>query len=130
MSPHGNGPPRCACPRLPARVRWRQHAWQGNPAREESVMSQWQAVVLLALVAPALAASAEEQPKPKERKVSLRLSFSVEEYDPSRPSKAVIKCVVQNDTPVALHVPVGFDDGYVRLESEGLTLRKVKKEKD
>src|SRR5581483_5777093 len=60
MSPHGNGPPRCACPRLPARVRWRQYAWQGNPAREESVMSQWQAVVLLALVAPALTASAEE----------------------------------------------------------------------
>jgi hypothetical protein len=86
------------------------------------------ALVLVALGLAGLPALAEVQPK--DRKVSVHLSFSEEEYDPTRPSKAVMRCVVQNDTTSGVHVPVGFDGGYVRVESGGLTLYKRRIEKD
>jgi hypothetical protein len=70
------------------------------------------------------------QPKSMDQKISVRLSFSVEEYEPTRPSKAVMKCELLNDSPVGIHVPVGFDNGYVCLKSGGLTLTKLKREKE
>src|SRR5689334_18368681 len=97
--------------------------------RRRPTMSQ-KAVSLLTLVVLALAAWGEDKPKPKGRTVAVRLSFSVDEYDPSKPSKAVLKCVVQNESPVGLHVPVGFDGGYVRLQSGSLSLRNTKKGED
>jgi hypothetical protein len=93
-------------------------------------MTKWKAVGLLALLVPALAAAGPEGGKPAERKVSVRLSFSVEEYDPSKPSQAVMKCVVHNDSYRPIHVPVGFDGGYVRVQSGFLTLSKNKRAKE
>jgi hypothetical protein len=93
-------------------------------------MTKWKAVGLLALLVPALAAAGPEAGKPAERKVSVRLSFSVEEYDPSKPSQAVMKCVVSNNSYLPLHVPVGFDGGYVRVQSGLLTLSKNKRAKE
>jgi hypothetical protein len=69
------------------------------------------------LVMYSASALGQEKPMPKEPRVSVTLSFSVEEYDPSTPSKAVIKCVVRNDTDEAIQVPVGYDANRVRLES-------------
>jgi hypothetical protein len=57
--------------------------------------------------------------KVKVTKVSVALSMSVEEYDPSTPSKAVIKCLVRNDTDDAVQVPASYDGKRIRLESTG-----------
>ena len=92
-------------------------------------MGKSKAMGLLALLVSVQAALGQERPRPHGRGGLVRLSFSVEAYDPSRPSGAVMRCVVQNDTPTGLHVPVGYDGGYVRLQSGLLSLRKVKKEK-
>jgi hypothetical protein len=62
--------------------------------------------------------------------VSVRLSFSVEKYEPSKPSKAVLKCVVYNDSPLPLHIPVGYDGSYIRVQSGNLSLVKSKREKE
>jgi hypothetical protein len=89
-------------------------------------MRNWKTVGLLALLVPTLAVCGHE----KSRKVSVRLSFSVEQYEPSKPSQAVLKCVVHNDSPLPLHVPVGYDGGYIRLQSGDLSLAKRKREKE
>jgi hypothetical protein len=93
-------------------------------------MRNWKAIGLFALLLPALAVGGQEKPKPKVRKLSVHLSFSVEEYEPSKPSKAVLKCVVHNDSPLPLHAPVGYDGGYIRLQSGALSLAKRKREKE
>lgn len=51
------------------------------------------------------------------QKVTVGLSFSVEEYDPSTPSKEVIKCKVRNNTDKAIQVPAGYDGYKIRLHS-------------
>jgi hypothetical protein len=67
--------------------------------------------------------------KIKETKVSVALALSVEEYDPSTPSKAVIKCVVRNDTDDAVQVPASYDGKRIRLEStNGLVLNRIKED--
>ena len=93
-------------------------------------MRKSKAIGLLALIMAAPVVSGQERPRPHERVVSARLSFSVEPFDPSRPSGAVVKCVVRNDTPTAIHVPVGYDGGYVRLQAGQLSLRKIRVGKD
>src|SRR5262249_44396208 len=55
-----------------------------------------------------------------------RLSFSVEEYDPSAASRAVMRCVARNDTAEAVEVPVGYDGERIRVQSGQLTLSKMK----
>ena len=88
-------------------------------------MQKGMTAALLALVAHALTASAQDQTKPGAGKVSVRLSFSVEEYDPRAPSTATLKCVVRNDTDRAVEVPVGYDGRSVILKSGLLTLHKA-----
>jgi hypothetical protein len=56
---------------------------------------------------------------------AVRLTVSAEEYDPAVASNAVLKCVVKNETPWGVHVPVGFDGGYVSVEAMGLRLRRA-----
>jgi hypothetical protein len=73
--------------------------------------------ITIGLVLLGMNALAQEKPKPKESNVSVAISFSVEEYDPSTPTKAVMKCLVRNDTDEAVQVPVGYDGKMVRLES-------------
>jgi hypothetical protein len=70
------------------------------------------------------------EPTPKEPKVSVVLCFSVEEYDPSTPSKAVMKCVVRNGTTEAIQVPASYDGKMVRLESTSQLVLKRTKEDD
>jgi hypothetical protein len=86
-------------------------------------MTKMMTVALLALVTHTLTAPGQEQPEPADAKVSVRLSFSVEEYDPSKPSAATVRCVVRNDGDQAIEVPEGYGGGgLVRLESGLLTL--------
>jgi hypothetical protein len=93
-------------------------------------MTTWKIIGLIALLVPALAHADPVKLKAMDRKVTVRLSFSTEEYDPSKPSKATMKCVVQNNSPSPVHVPVGFDGGYIRIQSGLLTLGKGKKTKE
>jgi hypothetical protein len=65
-----------------------------------------------------------------DRVLSAVVSFSVDEYDPATPAKATVTCAVRNNGPYPAHVPVGFDGGYVRLEAGGLTLSRIKRDKD
>ncbi|HVX16291.1 MAG TPA: hypothetical protein VHC22_34210 [Pirellulales bacterium] len=94
-------------------------------------MRKWNAIGLLVLVLPAPATTADEpaQTKPKPP-VWVHVSFSVEEYDPSTPSKATMRCVLRNDTRRGVHVPVGFDGGYVQVQSGLMTLIKHTREKE
>jgi hypothetical protein len=56
------------------------------------------------------------------------LSFLlVEEYDPSTPSKAVVRCVVKNDSGIPIHVAVGFDGGYIRVEAGQVRLSRAER---
>jgi hypothetical protein len=94
-------------------------------------MPKWQSLGLLALLVPALAAAPQEvkpaapnKVKPGEGKVSVHLSFSVAEYDPSKPSRAVLKCGVKNNSDLPVYVPVGYDGGKIRVQSGLLTLGK------
>jgi hypothetical protein len=41
-----------------------------------------------------------------------------------------MKCVVRNDSPFPVHVPVGFDAVYVQVESGQLTLFPAKRTRD
>ena len=96
-------------------------------------MKTWNVLGLLVLVAASSAPAADgpdkikTKPKPA---VSVGVSFSVEEYDPSKPSRATMTCVVRNDSTVGVRVPVGFDGGYVRIQSGTMSLLKRKQEKD
>jgi hypothetical protein len=81
----------------------------------------------LLAVAPS---NGQAKPKHPDRVVSVRVSFTSDEYDPTTPAKATIKCVVRNGTALPIHVPVGFDGGYVQLAAQGLTLSKAIREKD
>src|SRR5947209_6875651 len=84
---------------------------------------------LLAILAASTAAGQAKLKHP-DRVLSVHVSFTADEYDPATPSKAVIKCVVRNNTQTPVHVPVGFDGGYVQLAGNGLTLSKIRREKD
>ncbi|HEV3259877.1 MAG TPA: hypothetical protein VG013_23620 [Gemmataceae bacterium] len=80
--------------------------------------------VILFFLASALG---QAEPTPREAKVSVALSLSVDEYDPSRPSKAVMKCVVRNGTTEAIQVPASYDGKLLRLESTSrLVLKRTK----
>jgi hypothetical protein len=93
-------------------------------------MAIWKAVGFLVLLVPPRAAGEHQKLKPTQPKVSVHVSFSIEEYEPSKTSKAIMKCVVQNDSYMSIHVPIGFDGGYIRIQSGGLTLGKNKKAKE
>ncbi|MFO0961021.1 MAG: hypothetical protein U0800_26870 [Isosphaeraceae bacterium] len=64
--------------------------------------------------------------KPLERELVAVVSFSVDEYDPSKPAGAMMKCVVRNKSRYPAQVPVGFDDNYVQVHSGQLSLRRAK----
>jgi hypothetical protein len=93
-------------------------------------MTSWKAAGVLALLVPAVAGAGPGELEAAERTVSVRLSFSVEEYEPTKSPKAVMKCVVYNDGFSPVHVPVGFDGGYIRVQSGLLTLSKNKRDKE
>jgi hypothetical protein len=76
---------------------------------------------LLVLAAHALTAAGQGQAKGEQPKVSVRLSFSVDEYDPNMP-KGTIKCVVRNDMQETVEVPVGYDGRVVTVTGSGVTL--------
>jgi hypothetical protein len=89
-------------------------------------------VTLLVLAVPTAIAVGEDRPKPAPPNVAVRLSFSVEEYDPwaASPSHAVMRCVARNDMADAVEVPVGYDGERVRVQSGQLTLYKRMKGQD
>lgn len=85
---------------------------------------------LLALLMIAAATSGQDRPAQQKRVIAVQHSFSVDQFDPANPSDAVLKCVVRNNSPRPVHVPVGFDGGHIQLHSRGLNLVKTKREKD
>src|SRR5216110_1676521 len=66
-----------------------------------------------------------EVPDDKDQKVSVSLNLNEREYDPTQPSRGVLKCVVRNGTLEPIVVPVGYDGKQVMLNSRQLTLVKV-----
>jgi hypothetical protein len=56
---------------------------------------------------------------------AVQLMISAAEYDPMAASNAVLKCVVKYETSWGVHVPVGFDGGYVTVEAMGLRLMRA-----
>ena len=85
---------------------------------------------MLRTLAIVLSLSTVAQQKSPDPKVKALVSFSVEEYDPSTPPKVVVRCVVRNDSEIPIHVPVGFDGGYIRVKAGGLTLSRAKQSPD
>jgi hypothetical protein len=77
----------------------------------------------------ATVAFGQDPPGKEKRVVLVQLSFSVDQFDATRPSNAVIKCMVRNNSPRPVHVPVGFDGGYIQLHARGLNLVKTEREK-
>jgi len=66
---------------------------------------------------------------PKEPKTSVALSLASDEFDPSTPSKAVLKCVVHNGTVEAIQVPASYDGKRLRLYStSGMVLNRIKED--
>jgi hypothetical protein len=57
--------------------------------------------------------------------VKVRLSFSVKEFDPAKPGKAVVRCVVRNDTLQQFEVPSVYDGKAVVLRAGGLALERT-----
>jgi hypothetical protein len=84
-------------------------------------------IVVSVLAAVPITSTAQ---KLERRAVKAQITFSVDEYDPAAPAKGVMRCAVRNDSPYPVHVPVGFDGGYVKVRSGGLSLQKTAKEKD
>src|SRR5690242_14308085 len=69
-------------------------------------------------VAMTQAITAEDKKPIADKPVAIvRVSFSVDEFDPSNPAKASIKCVVKNNSDNALEVPVGYDGTSIQLWS-------------
>jgi hypothetical protein len=75
-------------------------------------------------------ASGQDRPEPPKRVVSVHLSFSLDQFEPAKPTKASVKCVVKNNSPWPVHVPVGYEGGYIQLRARGLNLVVNKREKD
>src|SRR5437868_14762381 len=84
-------------------------------------------IVVLMLTAVVTTSIAQ---KPRRRIVSAQVTMSVEEYDPATTCKGLLRCEVRNDSPYPWRVPIGFDGGYVKVQSGGLSLRRVTKDKD
>ena len=59
------------------------------------------------------------QPKDPLPGVKTNLVISVEEYDPSRPSKGVVKCIVVNKSKNPVEVFLGYDGGWNQLWAVG-----------
>src|SRR5690242_1022805 len=90
-------------------------------------MTKWASVGCLLLVTNSATCLGQGKPPTKEPKVSVALSCSVEAYDPSAASQAVLKCVVRNGTPEAIQVPAQYDGNRLRLYStRGLVLHRTK----
>ena len=67
-------------------------------------------------VAEVAAADKSEQPTSS---VAVKLTISVEEYSPSKPSKGVVKCAILNKAHVPAEVQVGYDGRTNVLAAHG-----------
>ena len=84
-------------------------------------MKTWTMVGLLAASTFVDAAAAPGE-KPPVNAVSIELSISVEEYDPSVPSKGVLKCVLHNNSTQSVRAPLGYDGSTAVLHGGLVTL--------
>jgi hypothetical protein len=87
-------------------------------------------VCLLVVAGQAATSSGEDKPQPPEPAISVRLSFSAEEYDPATASDTVLRCVVRNGTKEPIRVPVGYGGGSIAVQSGLLTLHKANEGKE
>src|SRR5207248_7326745 len=84
-------------------------------------MKNGMTIGLLALAVHALAAAGQDPAKSAGTKVTVKLSFTVDEYDPKSP-KGTLKCVVHNGTQQAIEVPVGYGGRGVSVTGGAVTL--------
>jgi len=92
-------------------------------------MAKWAPLGCLLLVMYSASAFGQGKPTPKEPKVSVSLSLSSDEFDPSTPSKVVMKCVVQNGTAEAIQVPASYDGNRLRVYSTSrLVLNRIRED--
>jgi hypothetical protein len=82
-------------------------------------------VCLFVVAGHAATSPGQDKPQPAEPALSVQLSFSVEEYDPTAASEAVLRCVVRNGTNEPIRVPVGYGGGSIAVQSGLLTLHKA-----
>ena len=76
-------------------------------------------VVATLLVATAEPLVGEEQPKRSLPGVTVKLVMSVETYDPTKPSKGIVRCLVANNSKAAVDAQVGYDGHINRLAALG-----------
>jgi hypothetical protein len=79
--------------------------------------------VLFVLAASVLTAPAQSPGKPAVPGIEVRISFTVEEYDPKAP-KGSLLLIVRNDTKEAVNVPADYDGRTVVIKSGLLTLHR------
>jgi hypothetical protein len=92
-------------------------------------MAQWAPVGCLLLVTYSATACGQGKPAPKEPNVSVSLSLSSDEFDPSTPSQVAMKCLVRNGTAEAIQVPAGYDGNRLRVYSTSrLVLRRIRED--
>jgi len=92
---------------------------------------------LAALALLTSAAGAAEKPQDDGPKVTVKLSISVKQYDPGKPSKGVVRCSVVNRSDETIEVALGLEERKNRLFAHGerqrwplaLRPRKLLKEK-
>lgn len=65
----------------------------------------------------------EEQPKPALPGVKVNIVLSADAYDPSKPSKATVKCLAINKSPAPVQVRLGYDEQVNVLKAKGDHLR-------
>jgi hypothetical protein len=52
--------------------------------------------------------------------VTVKLSVSADQFDPSVPTKATVKCLIENKSDHPIEVPIGYDGRTTQLSSLGL----------
>jgi hypothetical protein len=71
----------------------------------------------------ALPIAPDEKPAAPPAGVKVKLTISAQEFDPSKPSKAFVRVVVENKSDAAIAVGVGYDGKTNVLEGTGERLR-------
>ncbi len=84
----------------------------GGASESFEIATHWGAVITVNLTSGAVTKSG----------LTLTLVLSDELYDTVVPGKSSLKCVIRNDTPRSIRIPLGYEVDTVRLESGRMSL--------